>query len=162
MRPTRLLRSAALAGSLALTATTLAATAAVPATATASPAAQECRDSGSAARVREGTTAKEPKLYPDNQANAYGALKDQPRMPNGSVHIRTVFHVISDHTLTAAENTRMQTMINAQMKVLNDSYSGTTSRRPPRTARSGSTWPRPSSSSTRPGTRSPRARPSAT
>ena len=48
-------------------------------------------------------------------------------MPNGSVHIRTVFHVVSDHTLTAAEHTRMQTMIDAQMKVLNDSYSGPTS-----------------------------------
>ena len=43
------------------------------------------------------------------------------------MHIRTVFHVISDHTLTAAEHTRMQTMIAAQMKVLNDSYSGRTS-----------------------------------
>ena len=48
-------------------------------------------------------------------------------MPNGSVHIRTVFHVISDHTLTAKERTRMQTMVNAQMTVLNDSYSGQTS-----------------------------------
>ena len=48
-------------------------------------------------------------------------------MPNGSVHIRTVFHVVSDHTLTTAENTRMQTMIAAQMKVLNDSYAGLTS-----------------------------------
>ena len=43
------------------------------------------------------------------------------------MHIRTVFHVISDHAPTAAERTRMQTMVDAQMEVLNDSYSGQTS-----------------------------------
>ena len=81
----------------------------------------------SAARVVKGATAQEPKLYPDNQAKAYGVIKDAPRLPNGSVHIRTVFHVVSDHTLTTAESTRMQTMITAQVKVLNDSYAGLTS-----------------------------------
>jgi hypothetical protein len=104
--------------------------AATTTTSSSSTSALDCAATGlaqSAARVAKGSTAKEPKLYPDNQAKAYGALKDQPRMPNGSVHIRTVFHVISDHTLSAAENTRMQTMIAAQMKVLNDSYSGKTS-----------------------------------
>ena len=126
MRPTRLLRSAAVAGSLALTATTLAATAAVPATATASPAAQECRDSGSAARVREGATAKEPKLYPDNQANQYGLITDLPTLPAGSVHIETIFHVITATAPTSAERTRLQGMVDAQMQVLNDSYSGAT------------------------------------
>ena len=93
--------------------------------------ALDCRAPGqtapSAARVAKGATVAEPKLYPDNQANAYGVLKDAPRMPDGSVHIRTVFHVISDHTLTTKERTRMQTMVNAQMAVLNDSYSGQTS-----------------------------------
>lgn len=49
------------------------------------------------------------------------------RMPNGSVHIRTVFHVVSDHDLTPAQSTRTQTMIAAQMTVLNDSYGGLTS-----------------------------------
>src|SRR6478735_11614835 len=48
-------------------------------------------------------------------------------MPNGSVHIRTVFHVVSDHTLTTPESTRMQSMITAQLRVLNDSYAGLTS-----------------------------------
>ena len=81
----------------------------------------------SAARVAKGATVAEPKLYPDNQANAYGVLKDAARMANGSVHIPTVFHVVSDHALNAADQTRMQTMITAQMKVLNDSYSGKTS-----------------------------------
>ena len=81
----------------------------------------------SAARVAEGSTAKEPKLYPDNEARAYGALPDFPRMADGSVSIETVFHVISDHPLVGAEKTRMETMIDDQMDVLNDSFAGRTS-----------------------------------
>jgi hypothetical protein len=97
--------------------------------ATSSPAVAECADGGGladVARVRDGSGAKEPKLAPDNEAKAYGVLPDSPRMPNGSVTIETVFHSISDHELTAAEKTRMETMIEAQMTVLNDSYSGAT------------------------------------
>jgi hypothetical protein len=81
----------------------------------------------SGARVAKGATVAEPKLYPDNEAKAYGVIKDQPRMPNGSVHIPTVFHVVSDHALSTAEHSRMSTMIGAQMTVLNDSYGGRTS-----------------------------------
>ena len=95
-----------------------------------STSALDCAAAGlapSAARMAKGATAQEPKLYPDNQAKAYGVIKDQPRMPDGSVHIRTVFHVVSDHDLTTAEHTRMQTMIGAQMTVLNYSYGGLTS-----------------------------------
>ena len=47
-------------------------------------------------------------------------------MPNGSVTIPTVFHVISDHALTVAETGRWTRMINDQMTVLNDSFSGKT------------------------------------
>ena len=98
---------------------------------TSTTSALDCATAGltgpSAARVAKGATVQEPKLYPDNQANAYGVLKDAPTLPSGSVTIRTVFHVISDHTLTAPESTRMQTMINAQMDVLNKSYAGETS-----------------------------------
>ena len=65
---------------------------------TASPGAAECV-SASGARVRGGTGAHEPKLYPDNEANAYGVIKDSPRLANGSVNITTIFHVITDHTL---------------------------------------------------------------
>jgi hypothetical protein len=101
------------------------------ATGAPSPSVLACATAGtdatSAARVVKGATAQEPKLYPDNQAKAYGVIKDAPRMPNGSVHIRTVFHVVSDHTLTTPESTRMQSMITAQVKVLNDSYAGLTS-----------------------------------
>jgi hypothetical protein len=103
------------------------------AVATAAPsagAAQCIADSGassSGARVRDDVKgAKEPKLYPDNEANAYGVIKDSPRMPNGSVLIPTVFHVVSDHQLSATERTRWETLIAAQMKVLNDSFSGQT------------------------------------
>jgi hypothetical protein len=81
----------------------------------------------SAARVRDGAKGvEEPKLYPDNEANAYGVIKDSPRLPNGSVTIPTVFHVVSDHTLSGPERTRQQTMIGKQMQVLNDSYAGRT------------------------------------
>ena len=89
-------------------------------------AACEPGDGASAARVPDGSSAKEPKLYPDNEANAYGALPDAPRLPNGSVTIETVFHSISDHALTATEKARMQTMIEDQMTVLNDSFAGKT------------------------------------
>ncbi|MGA8987768.1 zinc metalloprotease [Aeromicrobium sp.] len=89
-----------------------------------SPGAAECV--ASAARVADGSSAKEPELYPKNEANAYGVLKDAPRLPNGSVAVPTVFHVVSDHTLSSTERDRWTTMISAQMKVLNDSFSGQT------------------------------------
>jgi hypothetical protein len=94
------------------------------ASAAPSPGAAACQSS--AARVADGSSAAEPELYPKNEANAYGVIKDAPRLPNGSVHIPTVFHVVSDHTLTKTEKTRWTTMITAQIKVLNDSYSGQT------------------------------------
>jgi len=107
---------------------------AVSAVAPSAGAAQCIADSGadsgatnSGARVRDDVKgAQEPKLYPDNEANAYGVIKDSPRMPNGSVLIPTVFHVVSDHQLSATERTRWETLIAAQMKVLNDSFSGQT------------------------------------
>jgi hypothetical protein len=79
-----------------------------------------------AARVADGATAKEPKLYPDNEAQAYGVLPDAPYLGDGKVDVETVFHSISDHPLTAAEKQRMTTMINDQMDVLNAAFSGET------------------------------------
>ena len=127
----RVLGAALAAGlaALSVSSATAVTTASAAPTTRISPAAAECVDDSSAAsgaRVRDGSTAKEPKLYPDNQANAYGALKDSLRMPNGSVTIPTVFHVISDHALTVAETGRWTRMINDQMTVLNDSFSGKT------------------------------------
>jgi hypothetical protein len=104
-----------------------AATAGTASTTTAADCPAPGSTGSSAARVAKGSTAQEPKLYPDNQANAYGVIKDAPRMANGSVHIPTVFHVVSDHALSPTESARMNTMITAQMTVLNDSYAGRTS-----------------------------------
>ncbi len=92
-----------------------------------SPAVQACVDDGlasSAARVADGSSAKEPKLYPDNEAKAYGALRSSPLLDAGSVTIRTVFHVISDDAPTPEDQTRLTTMISDQMDVLNDAYAG--------------------------------------
>ncbi len=96
---------------------------------TASPGVEACEPDGhghSTARVKEGATAKEPALYSQNEAKAYGVIKDSPRLANGSVTVPTVFHLISDHPLTAAETARFNTMIADQMEVLNDSFSGAT------------------------------------
>ncbi|GAA4125550.1 zinc metalloprotease [Knoellia locipacati] len=126
----RLIRPAL--GVLALAASTLAisAPAGVSAAGTPPPAVAAC-DPGagatSAARVRDtAKDAKEPELYSKNEANAYGVIKDRPLMASGSVKIPTIFHVVSKEQLSPAATTRMNTMIAAQMKVLNDSYSGAT------------------------------------
>ncbi|MET7467304.1 zinc metalloprotease [Micromonospora sp. NPDC005686] len=103
--------------------------AATAAPGTASPAVAECApgaDAHSAARVREGATVKEPELYSTNEAKAYGVIKDAPRLPNGTVTVPTVFHMIADHELSGAEKARWNTLISAQMTVLNDSFAGRT------------------------------------
>ena len=114
---------------------------------TASPGAAACASGAgatSAARVMEGATAQEPDLYPKNEANAYGVIKDSPRLPNGSVTVPTVFHMVSDHPFSAAEKARWTTLIAAQMTVLNDSYAGRTapdaSDTPFRFALTNTTW----------------------
>jgi hypothetical protein len=121
---TRLAPVAAVAAAL-LSSTLL--TSAAPAS-VASSGAAACDEpaSTSAARVMKGATAKEPALYAPQDANMYGVVKDSPRLANGSVRIPTVFHVVSDHSLTGTQKSRMQGMIAAQMRVLNDSYSGAT------------------------------------
>ncbi|WP_422737942.1 zinc metalloprotease [Micromonospora sp. WMMD729] len=93
---------------------------------TASPGVAACAGESSAARATAGATAQEPALYSKNEANAYGVIKDAPRLPNGSVTIPTVFHMVSDHPFTAAETARWKTLIAAQVTVLNDSYAGRT------------------------------------
>jgi hypothetical protein len=93
---------------------------------TAASGAASCAPDSSGARVAKGATAAEPALYPPSDAKMYGVVKDAPRLPNGSVHVPTVFHVVSDHGLSGAEKARMQAMISAQMTVLNDSYAGRT------------------------------------
>ncbi|WP_416905168.1 M43 family zinc metalloprotease [Micromonospora echinospora] len=96
---------------------------------TASPGVEACEpgtEQHSAARVREGATAHEPELYAKNEANAYGVIKDSPRLPDGGVTVPTVFHMISDRPLSIAETDRWKAMIASQMTVLNDSFAGRT------------------------------------
>ena len=130
MRRTTTLRLAILGAAAAAALVSGGTTAAVSApAATSSPAVAECEPGGAGldtARVRDGSTAKEPELYPDNEANAYGALKDSKYLGHGTVTIRTVFHSISDAPLTSEEKARMEAMIKNQMDVLNASFSGTT------------------------------------
>jgi hypothetical protein len=92
-----------------------------------SPAVAACADSlGSVARVKQGATAQEPEPYPKNQANAYGVLDDKPTLGAGAVRVPTVFHMVSDHPFSATETARWNSLIAAQMRVLNDSFSGAT------------------------------------
>ncbi|GAB3447827.1 zinc metalloprotease [Phycicoccus ginsengisoli] len=120
------LRLCALAATAALALLGSGSAASVSAAATPSPGVAACDGAGSAARVKPGATAAEPELYPRNQANAYGVLKDRPTLPAGSVTVPVVFHMVSDHENSPAEKARWQSLISAQMKVLNDSYSGAT------------------------------------
>ena len=91
-----------------------------------------CADSGGgandAARLRPGATVADPNTIPNAAAAAAAAALDSARatavLPAGSVTIKTVFHVISEKPLTAAERTRREKMIAAQMQVLNNAYSG--------------------------------------
>ena len=126
MRTSTLLRSALIAALLAVSALAGEAASSVSAAGNAIADAACPDTSGALARVRSGAKAQEPELYPKNQANAYGTLDDRPTLPPGSVHVPTVFHMISDHVNTAAEKARWEALIAAQMRVLNDSYGGAT------------------------------------
>ncbi len=131
MRRTTSLRLAILATAAAATVATggAASVSAAPAADRSSAGAAACEPGSAevaAARVPDGSRLQEPKLFPDNEAKAYGALRDAPYLGNGSVTIPTVFHIVSDHTLSAAERARFDRLITAQMKVLNDSFSGLT------------------------------------
>ncbi len=94
--------------------------------AVASPGVAACSELTGIARVKGGAKGAEPELYAKNQANAYGTLEDRPTLANGSVTIPVVFHMIGEDEFTPAEQTKWNTMIAAQMQVLNDSFSGAT------------------------------------
>lgn len=128
MRPTRLVRTAAVSSILALSPLTFAVTPVFAAVASdgASNGAIPCTDDSSAARVAKGAKAQEPALYPAAKATEFAQLADAPQLAPGSVTIDTVFHVLTDHTLTRQESRRMEGMIAAQMDVLNQSFGGTT------------------------------------
>lgn len=92
----------------------------------AGPASASSCDDGSsaAARVRKNSHAKEP--VQDPNAKAYGRIKAHSLLPEGSVTIPTRFNLVSDHDLTPAEEARWTTLVQSQMRVLNDSFSGAT------------------------------------
>jgi len=124
----RRLAALASAAMFALTTTAVVAVPVIPGASAAvidSAGVQECAEDESAARVRAGSAAKEPTTYRD--AKKYGVIKDLPTMGDGSVGVETIFHVVSDVRLQADERTRMVGMIDDQMTVLNDAFSGTTS-----------------------------------
>ena len=85
-------------------------------------------EAGSAARVRKGAKAAEPKLErkPYNNAPAYGEIPDRPTLPAGSVRVETVFHVVTAQPLDAAAKAAREAQIEAQVDVLNESYAGLT------------------------------------
>ena len=126
------------AGSLMLAVPLASAVPTVASAGAASPGVADCRD-GSAARVAEGSHAAEPELYPKNEAKKYGVIKDSPYLGNGTVTVRTVFHVITDGA-SQADRDRLASMVHAQMDVLNASSGGSymTSNHFPRFVLSGS------------------------
>jgi hypothetical protein len=127
MRPTRLARTSAVAGILALSPLTLAVTpaiAAVPAGDAHGPTA--CADDASGARVAKGAKTNEPALYPAAKAGEFAQLADAAQLAPGSVTVETVFHVISDHTLSRQELRRTNAMVEDQVEVLNESFAGLT------------------------------------
>ncbi|MFQ6172977.1 zinc metalloprotease [Oryzobacter sp. R7] len=121
--------AAALALSTAGVASPAAASVEAPATTTSAvdcPPGQVPTGSTSA-KVRDDVKgAKEPKLYPDNEANAYGVLPDAPYLGDGAVTVETVFHMIGEDEFTDAEKARWNRLIADQMTVLNNSFSGAT------------------------------------
>ena len=125
MRPSRALKTAAMACAMGLAATTLGASAVVVSP-SASPGAEECLDGSSAARVKKNATAAEPPLYGEKQAKQYGLLPDLPTLAPGSVRVPTVFHVITPSTPTKARRTKLLSMVSAQMDVLNKAFAGST------------------------------------
>jgi hypothetical protein len=76
-----------------------------------------------AARTRPGG-AKEPNAISATKAAALGNPELRSTLPVGSVIVPTVFHVISAKKLTPEQVLRYQTLIGAQMTVLNQAYAG--------------------------------------
>jgi len=84
-----------------------------------------CADDGSAARLRAGATVAEPRSNVSAAVEArLSGTSAKLVLPAGSQTIKTVFHVISEKPLTAAQKLRREQMIAAQVRVLNDAYAG--------------------------------------
>ncbi len=117
---------------MALAATTLSATAAVPATAVgASPGVKACAgshsDAAANARVPKGSKKAEPQPF-KGTGEEYASLANAATLPTGSVTVPTYFHVVlpaaeQANGISAAE-TRLTSLVNSQVSVLNEAYAG--------------------------------------
>ena len=94
-------------------------------TGTTGAATVVCDDGDAAARVTKGAARSEPNAVSATQAAALGNPKVRPVLGVGTVDIPTVFHVITATELSAAERAQRERQIAAQVKVLNDAFSGT-------------------------------------
>jgi len=96
-----------------------------PATAAGPAAASSlvCPPTDSAARAKPGTS-REPNAISATQAAALGNPAVRSVLPAGSVKVDTVFHVITPKKLTRPQTQRYEDLITAQLKVLNDAFSG--------------------------------------
>jgi hypothetical protein len=77
------------------------------------------------ARLRPGATVADPNSLSSSRAAAAAEIPARAVLPNGSVTIRTVFHVITATKLTPAQKAQRQSQIAAQVRVLNNAFAGT-------------------------------------
>ena len=79
----------------------------------------------------KGSKAAEPALYPKNEANKYGVIKDSPRRRERiSPHPDRLPRDLARPTPTPVERARLQTMVEDQLDVLNAAYAGDASSAP--------------------------------
>lgn len=129
MRSTRFARTAAVTSILALAPLTFAASPASALLTRDGATGAGCAAAGgsaSAARVRQAAKGQEPALYAASRTDEVAQLADASTLAAGSVSVNTIFHIISDHSLSTRESRRINGLVAAQMVVLNDSYAGTT------------------------------------
>ena len=105
----------------------LAVPASTPVAAVVAGSGRLCADASGADAARSKVGAKhDPNALTADQAAKLGNPARSAALAPGSVAIDTVFHVITDHNLTRAEQGRYERMIDAQMDVLNESFAGQT------------------------------------
>ena len=68
----------------------------------------------------------DPNEIPMKTANAWGTLPDAPQLPDGSVSVDTVVHLIGAEPFSSRETRRWTRMVTDQVQVLNDSFAGRT------------------------------------
>jgi Pregnancy-associated plasma protein-A len=79
------------------------------------------------ARVRPGSGQADPNSLTAEQVSKLDEPAHRAALAAGSVTVPTIYHVISDHTLSHQERNRWTRLVDAQTDVLNASYAGATS-----------------------------------